>query len=299
MIMKKTVNTKLLILKISFDRLIITILIIFTALAFIRWIFLHWIINDFTSKITDENNIVNNTINTVLTEVNLSSNESVDTANEHVYILDESENPEEYVIENFDILYQLPELPTGCEITALTMILNYYDCEICKTEMAEYYLPKTDYDIYYDDNHVLIGPDIDNYFIGDPESENGYVCGCQAIKTAANSYFDDTESNYYAVDLTGLTLNELYNFISKDTPVFVLVTIGMEDRFEPESWYTEDGKLVEWSTNDHGAVLIGYSDETVTIADPIAGIIEYEREQFENVYIERGRKCVVIQNPNY
>lgn len=46
-----------------------------------------------------------------------------------------------------------------------------------------------------------------------------------------------------------------------------------------------------WSTQDHGAVLIGYSEETVTIADPISGMMEYDREQFES----RGRQCVILQ----
>ena len=57
----------------------------------------------------------------------------------------------------------------------------------------------------------------------------------------------------------------------------VWVTIGMENRREIRGWYTEDGRFMDWSTNDHGAVLIGYSAGTVTIADPISGICEYFR----------------------
>ncbi|MFR1214772.1 MAG: C39 family peptidase [Acutalibacteraceae bacterium] len=32
----------------------------------------------------------------------------------------------EHQINSFDVIFQMPELPTGCEITALTMVLNYY-----------------------------------------------------------------------------------------------------------------------------------------------------------------------------
>lgn len=36
---------------------------------------------------------------------------------------------------------QKPELPNGCEITALTAVLNYYGLEMSKTEMTDNYLP--------------------------------------------------------------------------------------------------------------------------------------------------------------
>ncbi len=52
---------------------------------------------------------------------------------------------------------------------------------------------------------------------------------------------------------------------------------------------------MDWSTNDHGAVLIGYTETTVTIADPISGRMEYDREQFEEVFASRGNQCVVLE----
>ena len=76
----------------------------------------------------------------------------------------------------------------------------------------------------------------------------------------------------------------------------VWVTIGMEDRRTPEGWYTESGDYVDWSTNDHGAVLIGYTEDTVTIADPISGLIEYNRSQFERVFASRANQCVVLES---
>lgn len=66
-------------------------------------------------------------------------------------------------IESFEIIYQEPELPTGCEVTALAMILNYYDFDVDKVTLATEYLPCIITDDYY-------GLDMDNYFIGDPTS---------------------------------------------------------------------------------------------------------------------------------
>ena len=43
---------------------------------------------------------------------------------------------------NFAVINQHPELPTGCEATALTMVLNYYGFGADKLDIADNYLPK-------------------------------------------------------------------------------------------------------------------------------------------------------------
>lgn len=48
--------------------------------------------------------------------------------------------PDVYRIECYESLNQNPELPTGCEITSLTSVLNYYGCNVDKTTMADVYL---------------------------------------------------------------------------------------------------------------------------------------------------------------
>ncbi|MCQ2502114.1 MAG: C39 family peptidase, partial [Lachnospiraceae bacterium] len=93
----------------------------------------------------------------------------------------------------------------------------------------------------------------------------------------------------------GVSPEFLYQYIEEDVPVVVWVTINMEDREETDGWYLEDGTYMEWSDNDHGAVLIGYSENTVTIADPIYDIVICPREQFERIFEERGRQCVIVE----
>lgn len=199
-----------------------------------------------------------------------------------------------YVIPDFEIIYQNPELPTGCEITALTMVLNYYGYKVDKTTMASEYLPTTTYYTYCGSDGRMYGPDLENYFVGDPFSELGTVCGAGAVEISANSYLEENESIMCAKNITGCSVEWLYQYVSKGTPVVVLVTIGMEDRQSEIGWYTEDGDYVDWSTNDHGSVLIGWDKDEVTIACPILGIQTYSREQFEKVFVERGSKAVVL-----
>ena len=54
---------------------------------------------------------------------------------------EKKELPKSYIIQGFPIINQMPELPTGCEITAMTMALNYYGYQADKVEMATQYLP--------------------------------------------------------------------------------------------------------------------------------------------------------------
>lgn len=201
----------------------------------------------------------------------------------------------EYKISGFDIIYQLPELPTGCEITSLTMALNYYGLDVDKTQMATKYLPWEQPDYYYDENHRLIGNNLYNCFQGDPKLESGIICGPGAITTAANKYLSDIKSKLKAKDISGSTPQELYKLVSESTPVVVWTTISMEDRGKLQGWYTKEGEYVDWGPNDHCSVLIGYTDDKVVIADPLDGEMEYNRSQFESVFSERNNWCVVLE----
>ena len=195
---------------------------------------------------------------------------------------------------DFEIMEQYPELPTGCEITAMTMVMNYYGYQVNKVTMALDYMPKVQAEFYRSEDGRLMGPDLENFFVGDPTEETGYICGTGAIVTAANAYLTDVGSDMTAVAMKNAQPEELYDLIDQGTPVVIWCTINMEDRAETDSWYREDGTYMEWSTNDHGAVLIGYDEDTVTVADPIYSRITDSRVQFEKIFAERGGQCVIL-----
>lgn len=199
-----------------------------------------------------------------------------------------------YQISDFNCVYQNPELPTGCEITAMDMVLQYYGFDIDKVTLAKEYMPTISYGSYRNDENVVDKSDMNNYFIGDPETVMGYIAGTGAVQTAANNYLEETDSDLRAYDITGVSLSEIYEYVADDTPVVVWVTIGMVDRTEIKYYYVDYTNYIEWTYNDHGAILIGYDDSTVTIADPIDGIVEYDKEQFESVFESRGNMAVIL-----
>lgn len=196
--------------------------------------------------------------------------------------------------ENFKTVLQEPELPTGCEITAMTMVLNYYGFDADKVEMAREYLPVQPYNLFYGEDGRLYGSDLNRYFIGDPEGR-GYVCGPEAIITAADTYLTDMGSQLRAENLSGIQPEKMYSLIDRNIPVVVWTTIELEPREPVEGWYTEYGEYVDWSTSDHCAVLIGYTDTQVTLADPISGHVVYGRDMFERAFASRQNQCLILQ----
>lgn len=203
--------------------------------------------------------------------------------------------PGAHMIEDFPLIYQEPELPTGCEITSLTMVLNYYGYDVDKVTMAEDYLPTVSGTGTYYSGGRKYGVDMNNYFIGNPEG-HGRVCGTGAITTAANDYLSDQGSYLHATDIRGTSVEELYELVEEDIPVVTWVTISCGDRGEPvESWYTEYGEEVDWSRQDHCVALIGVTDDTVIIADPIEGIVQHSKEDFEQAYESRDERSVIIE----
>jgi uncharacterized protein YvpB len=175
------------------------------------------------------------------------------------------------------------------------MALNYYGYSANKVTMAKNYLPKKAFVTTRGSDGKLYGPDLDKYFVGDPFGR-GTVCGPEALGTAANAYLKDVNANMKAKDITGATCEELYKRVSLDQPVVVMTTIGNANRATPSGWYTEEGKYVNWSTNDHGVVLIGWDETYVTVACPLYGMKKYSRVQFEKVYASRGYKAMVLES---
>lgn len=80
-----------------------------------------------------------------------------------------------YRIEGFPEIFQNPELPTGCEITALAMALGYYGFDADKTVLASDYLPREEYEVRQGEDGLMYGSDLNEYFLGDPFTEEGYV----------------------------------------------------------------------------------------------------------------------------
>lgn len=185
------------------------------------------------------------------------------------------------------MVFQNPELPTGCEVTALTMVLLHLGFDVDKCELAEDYLPKGQegkVDFHY-------------AFVGTPENKHAYGCYAPAIVKTATRYLEDMgkEEDYQVTDLTDSDLDELFSYVDQGIPVLVWGTIDNKESYLTTKWVV-NGKEITWRAEEHCRVLTGYSKQmnTVEVNDPEEGTITYDMDIFEERYIEMDKQAVVV-----
>ena len=189
-------------------------------------------------------------------------------------------------------VWQNPELPNGCEITALTIVLNYYGFPVDKLTMADTYLPKEE-DTYTANFYKT--------FAGNPRNQwRAFGCYSPVIVRSAEDYLTAVGSRgaYEVSDISGASPEELYTLLDKGCPTVVWITqyIDATPRIL-KTWTAADGEEMNWKHPLHCVVLIGYDrqNNTVTIADPIAGIVSHNATTFALRYKQLGTQAVLVR----
>lgn len=189
---------------------------------------------------------------------------------------------------DLDILYQNPELPTGCESVSLTMILKYMGFDISKTEIAKKYLVKSG-------NNYVTG------FVGNPFTSSGQGCYAPGMTSTANQFLEANGSDKFAKNITGISLDELYDYVKRNVPVLVWTTYDYSIRYSREQ---KQGQIIEyngikydWTNEEHCVVLAGYDTQknTVTLYDPMNGIVTIDAAKYKELYEYMYSMAVVIE----
>ncbi len=182
-----------------------------------------------------------------------------------------------------ELIYQHPELPTGCESVALTMLLNYYGFELDKTTIAREYL-------IYADNFVA-------GFVGNPFSSNGAGIYSPGLTKTANKFLNAQGSDLNAKNVTDSTPEELYRYLAEGKPVVIWNTVYFLPN-QPTGQIVKWGeKEYHWDRCEHCMVLSGYDLEqnVVIVHDPIQGIIERDADAFWEKYESLGSMALIIR----
>jgi len=203
------------------------------------------------------------------------------------YAYDAVLNGEDVILLGVKNILQKPELPAGPEITCLTIVLNYMGDFPDKVSLAEKYLTIAEpgtaspYEAY----------------LGDPKVASGsYGCYAPVIVDAANRYFADKgNTRKKALDVSDSSLEELLNFVRNGTPVLVWGTTNLVESKVTAEWEI-NGEIIQWQGYEHCTVLMGYNKtkETVIVADPLRGIVEFDMITYYHRYKEQHSNAVII-----
>lgn len=181
------------------------------------------------------------------------------------------DKPAKYVFNEKQDL-QMPELPTGCEATALGTLLRMNGVNVTKFDVADA-MPKSD------------GSDFVYSFWGNPYSAtDGWACMAPCSVITANKFLKNT--NKVAVEYTGTDLTDL------KLPSAVWVTMYLNDPV-PSNYESNGYRLFR---NPHCVVVDRIELDSVYVIDPLVGEVAYPFERFNNVYKELGCQAVCIEN---
>jgi len=164
------------------------------------------------------------------------------------------------------IISQFPELKSGCEITTLAMMLQYYGINKSKLGLLpEMKYDKTAYIVDSNDKITFWGnPNVG--FVGDITGrEKGYGIYHTALIDLLKKYIPS------AVDLTGKSFETLEDKIEEGIPVEVWTTIHYQDSVEWMVWDTGLGPI-KTTLSEHAVLLVGYDKDNVYVNDPYTGL---------------------------
>lgn len=188
------------------------------------------------------------------------------------------------------VISQLPELPRGCEVTSLAMLLKFKGIEIDKMELAK--LIRKDSTPYQIREGKVYFGNPNEGFVGDIYNLNapGYGVYHKPIKELAESFLPDQ-----VVDLTGSDFSDLELSISNELPVWVIIN----SRYQPlpseefRVWNTPKGEvtITYW---EHSVVITGFDKKYIYFNDPLKGEKNKKapKQDFISAWEQMGRQAI-------
>ena len=179
-----------------------------------------------------------------------------------------------------------PILYNGCEVTSLTMILQYNNVDVSKNDVAAW-LPSVP--IIYE-NGLRGNPN--DAFVGDI---TGYNSGFSVYHGPIAALAANFVSSDRIKDITGSPFEAVIDALSQGYPVWTITSTSYAPVADMEVWQTPTGE-VSISYNEHSVVVVGYDDNYFYVNDPYgqknqaveksAFIASWEQFGSQAIYIE-------------
>lgn len=217
-------------------------------------------------------------------QVKLASEEKENTEQEELQ--EEKPLPAQAMLDAPHVL-QYPELPRGCEITSLTMLLQYKGLDVDKLDLLEN-MPRDPTPIRWDKDGIAYWGNPHTGFVGDITlNSSGFGMYHSSLYVLLKQYVPS------GVDLTGKPFEDLLAYVAGGTPVVVWTTVHHD---EPTSWISWESPIgpVKTTVQEHAALLVGYDEEHVYLNDPLKKQKNHkvEKEAFLRSWNSLGKQAL-------
>jgi len=174
------------------------------------------------------------------------------------------------------MIEQLPELPRGCEVTSLAMLLNYMGIEVDKMTLAD--------EVSRHENNPYKG------FLGNMYNWNewGYGVYHEPIFELMHKYLPDR-----AIDMTYTDFEDLYYLIEQGSPIWVLIntTYNRLPASRYQNLRTDEG-IMQITYSMHSVLVTGYDENYIYFNDPLSRATRAPKSGFIAAWKQMGRQAV-------
>lgn len=188
---------------------------------------------------------------------------------------------------NVPLENQMPDLPNGCEVTSLSMLMNYYGIKVSKNELAE---TIQHVDSFTDGGKYRGNPH--QGFVGHMTIANaGWCVYNEPLYNIARKYTSHIEN------ITGSDFLSLLKLVSTGHPVMIITTTTFNKVNNMQTWDTNTGK-VNVTPSSHACVITGYSKpkKVVYVNNPYG--YKNQPVNWKNLqasYNQQGRQALYIR----
>ena len=194
------------------------------------------------------------------------------------------DRPMENPAARVEAVQQLPEFPSGDEFAAAASFLNAYGYDVDIYSLL-------DTMNYNEEDFVLC-------YVGDARTDTGY-CFAGSLVICMNNYLSHNDAAIHTQNFTGMTFEELKEYVSSDKPLIVWFTNDYQlPRFNGQI-YNDHFQMYE---NAHCVVVYDVSNGVVSFADSLVeennGKTGMAEDEFRQIWEACGSQCIGVYYPN-
>lgn len=188
---------------------------------------------------------------------------------------------------------QKPELYNGCEVTTLTMLLNWAGVTVDKLQLANKIQKDNTKADENEDGNIVYWGDPNRGFVGDITGiDIGYGVYHQPIASLLNHYLPGK-----AEDLSGSSFQQILDYVKKGKPVALWCTASFTPTDDWVTWESPNG-AVKATFDEHCVLLVGYDQnkKIVYLNDPLDGTKAkaVALDNFEKSWEQLGKQAVSV-----